>query len=45
MSQLVMIVTPAYNVAIFITRAIESVIAQTYPRYEFTIVNFWMPLP
>lgn len=36
---LVSIVMPAYNAAEFLAEAIESVVAQTYENWDFTIVN------
>ena len=36
---LVSIITPAYNAAKYITETIESVLAQTYPKWEMLIVN------
>lgn len=36
---LVSIVTPVYNGAAYIGRAIESALAQTYPNFELIIVN------
>jgi glycosyltransferase involved in cell wall biosynthesis len=38
-SPLVSIVTPAYNEESFLPECIESVLAQTYPRWDYTIVN------
>ena len=36
---LVSIITPAYNAAEYIAETIESVLIQTYPRWEMLIVN------
>jgi glycosyltransferase involved in cell wall biosynthesis len=36
---LVSVVTPVYNGAEFLPQCIESILAQTYPNWEFTIVN------
>lgn len=36
---LVSIITPAYNAAEYIAETIESVVAQTYPKWEMLIVN------
>lgn len=36
---LVSIITPAYNAAEYIRETIESVLAQTYPKWEMLIVN------
>lgn len=36
---LVSIITPAYNAAEYIAETIESVLAQTYPKWEMLIVN------
>ena len=36
---LVSIITPAYNAAEYIVETIESVLAQTYPKWEMLIVN------
>lgn len=36
---LVSIITPAYNAAAYITETIESVLAQTYTKWEMLIVN------
>jgi len=36
---LVSVVTPVYNGEEFLPQCIESVLAQTYPNWEFTIVN------
>src|SRR6187455_2885933 len=36
---LVSVVTPVYNGAEYIRECIESVIRQTYPHWEYTIVN------
>ena len=37
--ELVSIITPCYNAASFISQAIESVIAQTYPNWEMLIID------
>lgn len=34
---LISIITPTYNRADFIAEAVESVLAQTYPHFEFLI--------
>jgi succinoglycan biosynthesis protein ExoO len=39
MKRLVSIIMPAYNAEKYIGNAIESVLAQTYPYFEFIIVN------
>ena len=39
MEDLISIIIPAYNIAPFIERCIESVIAQTYPNIEVIIVD------
>ena len=36
---LVSIVTPAYNAEAYLRECIESVLAQTYPNWDYTIVN------
>src|SRR5690554_3392541 len=36
---LISIITPTYNRADFIAEAVESVLAQTYPHFEFLIVD------
>lgn len=36
---LVSVFIPAYNAARFVTQAIESVLAQTYPHYELIIID------
>lgn len=36
---LVSIITPAYNAAVYIAETIESVLAQTYLKWEMLIVN------
>jgi glycosyltransferase involved in cell wall biosynthesis len=36
---LVSVVTPVYNGADFLAECIESVLSQTYPRFEYTILN------
>jgi len=36
---LVSVVTPVYNGAEFLPQCIESVLAQTYRNWDFTIVN------
>jgi glycosyltransferase involved in cell wall biosynthesis len=36
---LVSIVTPAYNEEKYLSECIESVLAQTYPNWEYTIIN------
>lgn len=38
-NDLVSIITPAYNAAEYIAETIESVLAQTYPKWEMLIVN------
>lgn len=38
-SPLVSVVTPAYNEENFLAECIESVLAQTYPNWDYTIVN------
>ena len=39
MSQLVSVIVPCYNQALYLEEAIDSVIAQTYQRWECIIVN------
>lgn len=39
MSPLVSIVTPMYNNAEFVSKCIDSVLAQTYPHWDYVIVN------
>ncbi len=36
---LVSIVTPVYNGGVYLAECIDSVLAQTYPHWEYTIVN------
>lgn len=36
---LVSVVTPFYNTAAFLSEAIESILAQTYPHFELLLVN------
>ena len=36
---LVSIVTPVYNDAHYLSECIESILAQTYPQWEYTILN------
>ncbi|HWG97207.1 MAG TPA: glycosyltransferase, partial [Nitrospira sp.] len=36
---LVSIVTPVYNGEKYLAECIESILAQTFPRWDYTIVN------
>jgi glycosyltransferase involved in cell wall biosynthesis len=35
----VSVIIPAYNIATYITEAVESVLAQTYPNLEVIVIN------
>ena len=39
MNQLVSIIIPVYNVALYLERCLNSVLSQTYENYEVIIVN------